>query len=55
MPNDKRITLKMLGVTMEVINVTADQFLKILKWAGGIAVLLLLVWRLPDIITALSK
>lgn len=55
MPNDKRITLKMLGVTMEVINVTADQFLKILKWTGGIAILLLLVWRLPDIIVALTK
>lgn len=55
MPNDKRITLKMLGVTMEVIKVTADQFLKILKWAGGIAVALVLVWRLPEIINALMK
>lgn len=55
MPNDKRITLKMLGVTMEVINVTADQFLKILKWAGGFAVALVLVWRLPNIIGALIK
>lgn len=40
---------------MEVINVTADQFLKILKWAGAIASMLLFVWRLPDIIVALAK
>ncbi|WP_274519701.1 MULTISPECIES: hypothetical protein [Comamonas] len=40
---------------MEVINVTADQFLKILKWAGCIAIALVLAWRLPDIIGAFVK
>lgn len=39
---------------MEVVNITADHFLRILKWAGVLAVTLVLVWRLPDIIIALS-
>ena len=34
---------------------TADQFLKILKWADCIAIALVLVWRLPDIIGAFIK
>lgn len=60
MTNDKRITIKWLGVfTMEIVNVTPKEFKQMLiqivlsvGFLGFVAFMFVLGWRMPEIITA---
>lgn len=52
--NDKRFSLKILGVFMiEINNVTPEKIVKILWQVAIILGLFILLWRLPILITAI--
>jgi hypothetical protein len=55
MPNDRRITIKLLGAIMETLNISPVEFRKTMWHAGWIAAMLILIWRLPEIIAALAR
>lgn len=53
--NDKRFHLKVLGVFMiEINNVTPEKVIKILWQLAIILGLLISLWQLPEIITAIK-
>ncbi|MCO6506264.1 MAG: photosystem I reaction center subunit PsaK [Snodgrassella sp.] len=54
MVNDKRFTFKFLGVFMEVINFTPKELRKTMWTAAVILLLLVLTWRLPEMISAIK-
>lgn len=54
MANDKRFTFKFLGVYMEAINFTPKELRKTMWAAAMILLLLVLAWRLPEIISAIK-
>ncbi len=53
MVNDKRFTFKFLGVFMEVINFTPKELRKTM-WTAAVILLLVLTWRLPEMISAIK-
>ena len=53
--NFKRITVKLLGASMEVVNVTPEKFMAILKLVGTVAVLMVLVVMAPSILDSLAN
>ncbi len=54
--NDKRFTLKMLGVfLMETLNINPKEVRKTFWHVIGGLALLILVWRLPEILTVFFK
>lgn len=54
MVNDKQFTFKFLGVFMEVINFTPKELRKTMWTAAVILLLLVLTWRLPEMISAIK-
>ncbi|WP_180295981.1 hypothetical protein [Snodgrassella communis] len=54
MANDKRFTFKYLGVYMEAINFTPKELRKTMWTAAVILLLLVLTWRLPEMISAIK-
>ena len=54
MQHDKRITFKCLGVLMEVVNITPEKFMSIVTRFGITVGSFIVLWRLPEIITALK-
>lgn len=55
MPNDKRVTFRVLGALMETVNVTPTETRKTMWHAfAGIGVLIVL-WNLPELLAVLLK
>ncbi|PIT17527.1 hypothetical protein [Snodgrassella alvi] len=52
--NDKRFTFKYLGDFMETINFTPKELRKKMWTAALILLLLILAWRLPEMISAIK-
>ncbi|VEE07727.1 hypothetical protein [Neisseria animalis] len=52
--NDKRFTFKLLGVLMETVNFTPKELRKTMWTAAVILFAAILLWRLPEILTALK-
>ena len=53
MANDKRFTFKFLGVHMEAINFTPKELRKTMWTAALIILMIIIAWRLPEIISAI--
>lgn len=51
--NDRRFTLRMLGVVMESVNFTPKELRKTMWTAASILFVAIVLWRLPEIIQAL--
>lgn len=53
--NDRRFTFKLLGVLMESVNNSPDEFRKTLWHIAAVLAVLIITWRLPDLLTAFDQ